>query len=230
MREGSKVGMDLWMSAWSDAPGDSDTTYWLGGYVIAAAAMFFVSAIRSVALVYAALAASRSMFAAMLRSILRAPMSWFDQTPTGRILNRVAADVQKARWVRLGRPGHFCTVGLWQYSRHPNYFGEMLQWWCAWLLAFAGAAGLADAAWWATAASPLFTMHVLLNIPATGVAQANGKNLKRYYDVCPGEYARYRAQTSILLPMVGYARVPLLLKRTLLLDLERYEYRPSKKE
>ena len=72
-------------------------------------------------------------------------------------------------------------------------------------------------------------MHVLLNLPATGVAQANGKNLKRYYDHCPEDYARYRAKTSIILPMVGYEHVPLLLKRTLLLDFERYEYRPRKK-
>ena len=79
------------------------------------------------------------------------------------------------------------------------------------------------------AVSPLFTMHVLLNLPATGVAQANGKNLARYYDSWPDEYARYRASTSILLPMVGYAHVPLALKRTLFLDLERYEYRPGGK-
>merc|ERR1719409_860076 len=99
----------------------------------------------------------------------------------------------------------------------------MLQWWCAWLLAFAAASGPTDLAWWATSLSPLFT------IPATGVAQANGKNLKRYYDHCPEEYARYRAKTSMLLPMVGYEHVPLLLKRTLLFDFERYEYRQGKK-
>ena len=88
------------------------------------------------------------------------------------VVCEVTADVQKAVWVRGGRRGGFCTAGLWRYSRHPNYFGEMLQWWCAWLLAFAASAGIADPAWWATAVSPLFTMHVLLNIPATGVAQA----------------------------------------------------------
>ena len=106
------------------------------------------------------------------------------------VVCEVVADVQKALWVRAGRQGYFCTVGLWSYSRHPNYFGEMLQWWSAWLLASAAASGPTDLAWLATSASPLFTMQVLLNLPATGVAQANGKNLKRYYDSWPDEYAR----------------------------------------
>ena len=49
----------------------------------------------------------------------------------------VVADVQKAVWVRAGRPGGFCQTGVWRLSRHPNYFGEMLQWWCAWGFAYA---------------------------------------------------------------------------------------------
>ena len=56
---------------------------------------------------------------------------------------------------------------------------------------------------------------------------ANGKNLKRYYDACPKEYASYRENTSILIPFVCYKNVPKCLKRTIFLDLERYEYRPS---
>ena len=44
------------------------------------------------------------------------------------ILIQIAADVQKAGWVKAGRVGGFCQVGLWAFSRHPNYFGEIAQW------------------------------------------------------------------------------------------------------
>ena len=38
----------------------------------------------------------------------------------------------------------FYTDGLWAWSRHPNYFGEVLMWFSLWL--FAMSAGLAN--WW----------------------------------------------------------------------------------
>ena len=143
----------------------------------------------------------------------------------GGVIVELIADVQKAQWVRAGRQGVFCTAGLWSYSRHPNYFGEMLQWWCAWLVGFRCSGGLLDVTWWATSLSPIFTMHILCNIPATGLMQANGKSLQRYYERSES-YATYRSATSILLPMVGYRHVPLSLKRTIFLDLKKYEYRP----
>ena len=37
------------------------------------------------------------------------------------------ADLQKLRFVRRNRGG-VCDVGLWRFSRHPNYFGEWLVW------------------------------------------------------------------------------------------------------
>ncbi len=42
------------------------------------------------------------------------------------------ADNQKARFMisnaKAGRRVDYCQVGLWKYSRHPNYFGEWLVW------------------------------------------------------------------------------------------------------
>jgi len=145
------------------------------------------------------------------------------------VIIEVVADVEKATWVRQGRVGSFCRVGLWRCSRHPNYFGEMLQWWCAWVFAHSSSSavggGFSDPLWWACAISPLFTMHVLLNLPPTGVWNAEGKNLKRYYDACPEAYAQYRETTSVLIPMVGYRYVPLALKRTIFMDFARFEYK-----
>eukprot|EP00931_Biecheleriopsis_adriatica_P087721 TRINITY_DN62152_c0_g1_i1.p1 TRINITY_DN62152_c0_g1~~TRINITY_DN62152_c0_g1_i1.p1 ORF type:complete len:298 (-),score=49.75 TRINITY_DN62152_c0_g1_i1:64-957(-) len=143
----------------------------------------------------------------------------------------VLADVQKAIWVKSGRQGGFCKAGVWGFSRHPNYFGEILQWWCLWAFAYPSSElvgqGYMDPLWWACSISPLFTMHILLNLPPTGIANAEGKNLKRYYDSCPDEYAKYRENTSILVPMVGYKYVPKALKRTLFFDFERFEFRPK---
>jgi len=144
------------------------------------------------------------------------------------VLLEVVADIQKALWVKQGRPGTFCQVGLWKYSRHPNYFAEMLQWWSSWALAYGSCNDSNNLIFWlCSSVSPLFTMHILVNLEATGLTNANGMNLKRYYDKCPEEYAKYRESTSILVPMVGYQYIPLSLKRTLLLDLERYEYPPA---
>jgi steroid 5-alpha reductase family enzyme len=147
-------------------------------------------------------------------------------------LLEIFADVQKSLWVKAGRVGGFCTVGVWKYSRHPNYFGEILQWWCAWLFAFGSGTGLGDVQWWLSILSPLFTMQILLNTGGTGVMNANGKSLKRYYDNNPEEYAAYRKSTSILIPLPFgiYEYVPMFLKRTIFFDLKSYEYTPKNGE
>jgi steroid 5-alpha reductase family enzyme len=53
------------------------------------------------------------------------------------------ADVQLERY--RADPEHAAVMdrGLWHYSRHPNYFGDALQWWGLGLLSFSGTT------WWA---------------------------------------------------------------------------------
>jgi steroid 5-alpha reductase family enzyme len=43
------------------------------------------------------------------------------------------ADAQLAQFRRAAPSGGICEIGLWKYSRHPNYFFEFL-FWCAWPL------------------------------------------------------------------------------------------------
>ncbi|MFK7730803.1 MAG: DUF1295 domain-containing protein [Pseudomonadales bacterium] len=39
----------------------------------------------------------------------------------------MAADMQKLRFIKRNKRG-VCNIGLWRYSRHPNYFAEWLVW------------------------------------------------------------------------------------------------------
>ena len=90
------------------------------------------------------------------------------------------ADLQLSRFRKDERNrGQTCDVGLWRYSRHPNYFFEWIHWW-GYLFLAVGAP-----AWWLTPITPLLLLYFLLyktGIPATE-AQAvasRGDNYRRY--------------------------------------------------
>ena len=39
-----------------------------------------------------------------------------------------SADKQKKKFIKNCSAGQVCDVGLWNYCRHPNYFGEWMVW------------------------------------------------------------------------------------------------------
>jgi len=144
--------------------------------------------------------------------------------PVG-LLMQISSDVQKAQWVAAGRKGGFCTSGLWSYSRHPNYFGEILMWWCGW--------GFTIALWKDTdngtiitqgvlgVLSPLITTILLMFV--SGLPLAEGQNLARYMK--HAGYAEYRDGTSIMVPLPGYRYLPGFIKRTLFCEWDMYQYK-----
>jgi steroid 5-alpha reductase family enzyme len=82
--------------------------------------------------------------------------------------------------------GRTMTRGLWSWSRHPNYFGDALQWWALWLLA-AGVGG----AW--TIFAPILMTVLLVRVSGVGL-------LERTITERRPDYAAYMERTSAFLP------------------------------
>jgi steroid 5-alpha reductase family enzyme len=83
--------------------------------------------------------------------------------------------------------GRIMDRGLWAWSRHPNYFGEMLIWWGFFLVALATPGG-----WW-TVVSPIIISVVLLKMTGVPLTEAALKARR------PG-YADYINRTSTFFP------------------------------
>ncbi|XP_027351866.1 ABC transporter C family member 14-like [Abrus precatorius] len=70
-------------------------------YAVIAVVVCIVVMCRSLLFTYWGLKTSQSFFTGMLQSILHAPMSFFDTTPSGRILSRVSTDIL---WLDISIP------------------------------------------------------------------------------------------------------------------------------
>lgn len=93
---GSKIAADYWLSIWSAAaekvPPPHTMRYYLLIYALIALSNSFAILIRSFLLITGALRAAVTIHENMLHAVMRSPVSWFDQVPLGRILNRFSKD------------------------------------------------------------------------------------------------------------------------------------------
>jgi steroid 5-alpha reductase family enzyme len=106
------------------------------------------------------------------------------------VIGEAVADAQLARWKRA-RIGPVCEVGLWGYSRHPNYFFE----WCVWLghavygLAFGLPWGLLGLVGQAIIVGSIFGV--------TGIPPTEAQALRSKGDA----YRAYQARISRFIPL-----------------------------
>ena len=104
----------------------------------------------------------------------------------------VVADNQK-RAFRKDNEGRFITTGLWAWSRHPNYFGEILLW-----IGIAVIAVPVLTGWqYVTLISPLFVFLLLTRVSGIPMLEARGR--KRWGS--DPEYQAYVSRTSALVPL-----------------------------
>ena len=87
----------------------------------------------------------------------------------------------------------FVTGGLWRYSRHPNYFGEMLVWWGLFVFAVPFLHGAA----FAVVIGPVFITLLLLFVSGIPLLE---RSAEAKYGEDPA-YREYKRRTSILVPL-----------------------------
>jgi len=105
----------------------------------------------------------------------------------------VVADRQKSAFKKdPANEGRFITSGLWAWSRHPNYFGEITLWAGVAIMALPVLSG-----WrWATLISPVFVFLLITRV--SGVPMLEARAAKRWGD--DEEFKAYTASTPVLVP------------------------------
>ncbi len=99
-----------------------------------------------------------------------------------------AADRQLANFISNPKnKGHVMQSGLWRYSRHPNYFGEITQWWAISVIALGTSFG------WIGFVGP-FALTLLI-VFVSGIPPIENRKKS------DPKYREYMQHTSSLIPL-----------------------------
>lgn len=134
----------------------------------------------------------------------------------------VVADQQKLRFKEdPGNKNRWCDAGVWRWSRHPNYFGEILLWWGI----FVASTPVLRGGQWAVVAGPVFITLVLLFL--SGIPMLEQSADKKHGG--SAEYRDYKNRTSVLFPFPPalFQRLPGWVKATLFLEFPLYSKKLS---
>lgn len=100
----------------------------------------------------------------------------------------VIGDAQLRRFISQPKnKGHLMTKGLWRYSRHPNYFGELTQWWGIFFICLTVPLG------WVGIIGPVLISYLILYVSGIPL------NEKRFEG--RSGWKEYKARTSALIPL-----------------------------
>jgi len=101
----------------------------------------------------------------------------------------IIADSQKTKFrAKDGNKDKFISSGLWKYSRHPNYLGEIILWLGISLISLSSLEGFQ----YATLISPIFTYLLLVNVSGINLLEKSGdkkwgklESYKKYKEKTP---------------------------------------------
>jgi steroid 5-alpha reductase family enzyme len=133
-----------------------------------------------------------AIYAVMSRTAV--PLSLLDAlaggVTFGAVVIELVADLQLHAFIaQRKQPGGFITTGLWAWSRHPNYFGELGFWWG--LMLFGLIAAPQDWWWIVPGALAMTAMFVFASIPLMDARSCERRPA----------YAEHMKRISALLPL-----------------------------
>ena len=103
---------------------------------------------------------------------------WFEST----------GDAQLAAFLKdPANKGKLMQSGLWQFTRHPNYFGEATQWWGIWIMAMSAPGG------WLGIIGPITITFLLLKV--SGVPMLEKKMAEN------PAFEAYKKRVSVFIPL-----------------------------
>lgn len=95
---GLQAGQNWWLSIWSSATESSAEgqvpPFYMWTYFGIGLLSLILQSVKAVVLVLGSVTAAQSLHAALLDTVLRLPMAFFDSNPTGRLLNRFTKDTE----------------------------------------------------------------------------------------------------------------------------------------
>ena len=117
------------------------------------------------------------------------------------MLIEIVSDRQKSSFkANADNAGRFINTGLWAWSRHPNYFGEIVLWTGMAIVAMPVLQG-----WqWATLISPVFVAFLLIKV--SGIPLLEAKADERWGG--EDDYEEYKRRTPVLIPKPPAADTP----------------------
>ena len=103
----------------------------------------------------------------------------------------IIADTQKTNFRKLkDNKDKFITTGLWKYSRHPNYLGEIILWIGVAIISYSSL----EINQLFTLISPIFTYLLLVHVSGINLLEKSGE--KKWGDL--NEYKQYKKVTPRL--------------------------------
>ena len=98
------------------------------------------------------------------------------------------ADMQLRKFVRNpANSGKIMNRGLWRFSRHPNYFGELTQWWGIFIICLGTPVG------WFGLIGPVVLTYLILFVSGIPITEKRFEGRKGW--------AEYKASTSAIIPL-----------------------------